>query len=209
MPPMPDTTRPPRVLFAAAEVVGFAKTGGLADVAGSLPRALAKRGLGTAVVMPLYHAVRTGSHQLTPTDITFTVPLGNRTVSGQLVRTTLPDSDVPVYLIEQPDLFERDDPHQGRGLYQYSTPDGRKHDYADNADRFIFLCRAIMDALPRLDGPFEILHCNDWQTGLLPAYLRELYGRQSHLNVRAYAGLHTLMTVHNIAYQGAFPAADM
>jgi starch synthase len=200
---------PPRVLFAAAEVVGFAKTGGLADVAGSLPRALAHRGIGTAVVMPLYHAVRTGGHQLTPTDVAFSVPIGGRTVAGRLVRTTLPDSDVPVYLVEQPELFERDDPHQGRGLYQYTTPDGRKHDYADNADRFIFFCRAVMEALPRLDGHFDVLHCNDWQTGLLPVYLRELYGRQSHFNVRAYAGLHTLMTVHNIAYQGAFPAAVM
>src|SRR5581483_10771375 len=98
-------TRPPRVLFAAAEVVGFAKTGGLADVAGSLPRALAKRGLTTAVVLPLYHAVRAGKHALTPTDITFTVPLGHRTLTGRLWRTTLPDSDVPAYLIEQAELY--------------------------------------------------------------------------------------------------------
>src|SRR5207248_6529069 len=108
---------PLRVLFAASEVVGFAKTGGLADVAGSLPRALAKRGLESAVVLPLYHAVRTGGHKLTPTDVTFTVPLGARVVTGRFVRTTLPDSDVPVYLVEQAELFERDDPHQGRGLY--------------------------------------------------------------------------------------------
>src|SRR5262245_60414397 len=203
------TTGPPRVLFAASEVVGFAKTGGLADVAGSLPLALANRGLTTAVVLPLYYAVRAGSHRLTPTDITFSVPLAGRTINGRLVRTTLPDSDVPVYLVEQPDLFERDDPHQGRGLYQYSTPDGRKHDYADNADRFIVFCRVILEALPRLDTRFDVLHCNDWQTGLVPCYLREMYGRQSHTNARAYAGLHTLMTVHNIAYQGAFPAAVM
>jgi starch synthase len=108
-----------------------------------------------------------------------------------------------------PGQFERDDPHQGRGLYQFAGPDGRKHDYSDNADRFIVFCRAVMDVLPRLDGPFTVLHCNDWQTGLLPCYLRELYGRQSHANARAYAGLHSLMTVHNIAYQGSFPASVM
>jgi starch synthase len=203
------TERPPRVLFAASEVVGFAKTGGLADVAGSLPRALAKRGVEIAVVLPLYHAVRTGPHQLTPTDITFGVPLGHRSIHGRFWRTMLPDSSVAVYLVEQAELFERDDPHQGRGLYQYTGADGRKHDYADNADRFIVFSRAIMEALPRLGGQFDVLHCNDWQTGLIPCYLRELYGRQSHLNARAYAGIHSLMTVHNIAYQGQFPASVM
>src|SRR6478752_1553431 len=151
------TAGPPRVLFAASEVVGFAKTGGLADVAGSLPRALAKRGIETAVVLPLYHAVRTGGQQLTPTDVTFSVPLGPRIVTGRFVRTTLPDSDVPVYLVEQAELFERDDPHQGRGLYQYTGPDGRKHDYSDNADRFIVFCRAVLEALPQFDAQFNVL----------------------------------------------------
>ena len=116
---------------------------------------------------------------------------------------------MPVYLVEQPDLFERDDPHQGRGLYQYTGADGKKHDYADNADRFIVFSRAIMEALPQLGTHFDILHCNDWQTGLIPCYLRELYARQSHRNARAYAGLHTLMTIHNIAYQGSFPESVM
>jgi starch synthase len=203
------TDRPPRVLFAASEVVEFAKTGGLADVAGSLPRALAKRGIEIAVFLPLYHAVRIGPHKLTPTDISFTIPVGHKSLHGRLMRTSLPDSDVPVYLVEQPELFERDDSSQGRGIYQFTGPDGRKHDYADNADRFIFFSRAIMEALPELGGRFDVLHGNDWQTGLIPCYLRELYGRQSHANARSYAGLHTLMTIHNIAYQGQFPAAVM
>src|SRR3954469_21041638 len=164
------TDRPPRVLFAASEVVGFATTGGPRDVAGSLPRALAKRGLETAVVLPLYHAVRVGGHKLTPTDITFPVPRGARVRTGRFVRTTLPDSDVPVYLVEQAELYERDDPHQGRGLYQYAPPHAPNPDYADNAARFIVFCRAVMDSLPRLDTHFDVLHCNDWQTGLLPCY---------------------------------------
>jgi starch synthase len=203
------TDRPPRVLFAASEVVGFAKTGGLADVVGTLPRALAKRGLEVAVVLPLYHAVRTGPHRLSPTDIRFSIPLAGRTITGQIWRTTLPESEVPVYLVEHAELFERDDPHQGRGLYQFTGPDGRKQDYADNADRFIVFSRAIMDALPHLGVNYDVLHCNDWQTGLIPCYLREMYGRQSHVNSRAYAGLHTLMTIHNIAYQGQFPGSIM
>jgi starch synthase len=202
-------TAAPRILFAASEVVGFAKTGGLADVAGSLPRALAKRGLEIAVVLPLYHAVRTGPHHITPTDVHFSLLLGNLAVQGRLCRTTLPDSEVPVYLVEQPDLLERDDPSQGRGLYQYTGPDGRKYDYADNADRFIVFSRAIMESLPQFGINYDILQCNDWQTGLIPCYLRELYTRQSHRNARAYAGLHSLMTVHNIAYQGSFPESVM
>src|SRR5213079_1539271 len=98
----------PRVLLASSEVVGFAKTGGLADVAGSLPRALAERGLHVAVVMPLYRCVRTGPHILRVTNAVFTIPLGHRSLPGRLWQTTLPDSDVPVYLVEQKELFERD-----------------------------------------------------------------------------------------------------
>ena len=79
-----------------------------------------------AIVLPLYHTIRTGRHTLTPTDIHFSVPLGNRSVAGRFWRTTLPDCDVPAYLVEQAELFERDDPHQGRGLYQYTGHDGRK-----------------------------------------------------------------------------------
>src|SRR5437763_3178608 len=109
--------RPLRVLFAASEVVGFAKTGGLADVAGSLPRALRERGHAVAVILPLYRAIRQ-RHPVTPTEIIFTIPLGHRFLPGRLWRTTLPDSDVPAYLVEQPELFERDDPAEGRGLYQ-------------------------------------------------------------------------------------------
>ena len=97
---MTTATRPLRVLFAASEVVGFAKTGGLADVAGSLPRALAKRGHHVAVVLPLYRAVRAGPHPLTPTNVVFTIPVGTRNLPGRLWRTTLPGSEVPVYLVE-------------------------------------------------------------------------------------------------------------
>jgi starch synthase len=205
----PTAAHPVRVLFAASEVVGFAKTGGLADVAGTLPLALAARGHRVAVILPLYRCIRTGPHQLRPTHAAFTIPLGVRSLSGRLWQSTLPDSDVPVYLVEQPELFERDDHAAGRGLYQFADADGRKHDYPDNAERYIFFCRAILEALPQLDVHFDILHCNDWQTGLVPVYLRELYGRQSHVNARAFAGVRTVMTIHNIAYQGQFPAATM
>ncbi len=206
---MSDSARRYRVLFAASEVAGFAKTGGLADVCAALPRALASRGHTVAVVMPLYFRVRRGPHALTPTGVIFTIPLVGRSLPGRLWRTTLPDSNVPVYLVEQPELFERDDPAHGNGLYQFAAPGGGKQDYGDNADRFAFFCRAVMESLPKLDAKPEILHCNDWQTGLLPVYLKELYGRSSHLHATAYHGIKTLLTIHNIAYQGNFPAGAM
>jgi starch synthase len=193
-----------RVLLAASEVVGFAKTGGLADVAGSLPRALARHGCECAVILPLYHCVRNGRIPLSPTGLGLSVPIGSRTVTGSLWRAALPESDVPVYLIEQADYFERDDPAHGRGLYQFTLPGGQKRDYPDNCERFIFFCRAVLESIRLLDFWPDVLHLNDWQTGLVPVYLREVYRQQSR-----YANIRTLFTIHNIAYQGQFWHWDM
>jgi starch synthase len=193
-----------RVLLAASEVVGFAKTGGLADVAGSLPRALARHGCECTVILPLYHCVRNGKIPIAPTGLALSVPVGNRMVSGSLWRATLPESDVPVYLVEQPDYFERDNAAHGRGLYQFTLPGGQKRDYPDNCERFIFFCRAVLESLRLLDYWPDVLHLNDWQTGLAPVYLRELYRQQE-----MYAGIRTLFTIHNIAYQGQFWHWDM
>ena len=193
-----------RVLLAASEVVGFAKTGGLADVAGSLPRALAQRGHDCAVILPLYRAVRSARVPISPTDHALSIPIGNRSVRGRLWRATLPDSNVPVWLIEQPEYFERDDPARGQGLYQFTTADGHKRDYPDNCERFIFFCRAVLEALPLMDYWPDVLHLNDWQTGLVPVYLAEEYRKRPR-----YGDIGTLFTIHNIAYQGSFWHWDM
>jgi starch synthase len=195
---------PHKLLLAASEVVGFAKTGGLADVAGSLPRALAKLGHECVVVLPLYRVARNGKVPIAPTGMTFSVPVGQRTVDGRLWRATLPDSDVPVYLVEQPEYFDRDDLAQGRSLYQFTLPTGQKRDYPDNCERFVFFCRAILESLRLLDFWPDVLHLNDWQTGLVPVYLRELYGGQ-----HGYNRVRTLLTIHNLAYQGQFWHWDM
>ena len=139
-----------RILLAASEVVGFAKTGGLADVAGFLPPALARRGLEVAVILPLYRCARAAPAAPEPTEYVFHVPVGPRTVAGRLWRSTLPDCGVPVYLVEQADYFERDDPALGRGLYQF-THGGGLRDYPDNCERFVFFCRAVLEALRALD----------------------------------------------------------
>src|SRR5262249_62342575 len=105
-----DSNRAVRCLLAASEVIGFAKTGGLADVAGSLPRALARRGIAARVVMPLYRSARFAPVPIEPTDYIFDVEIGQKTYDGRVCKSVLPGTDLPVYLIEQPHFFERDDP---------------------------------------------------------------------------------------------------
>ena len=161
-----------RVILVASEVVGFAKTGGLADVAGSLPRALAARGHDVAVVMPYYQAVRLGATRSTTLGEPFSVPLGNRSVGCQLHRATLPDSNVPIIFIDAPEYFNRDDAKSGLGLYQQLMPGGYRADYPDNAERFVFFCRAVLESIPRFGPMPDIIHANDWQTGLLASDAR-------------------------------------
>lgn len=192
------------IILTASEVVGFAKTGGLADVAAALPRAMARRGHTCAIILPLYRCARTGRIPCSPTGLAFEVPISNRKVAGTLWQATLPDSAVPVYLVEQPDYYERDDPAQGRGLYQFTLPGGQKRDYPDNCERFVFFNRAVLEALRLLDLWPDVLHANDWQTGLVPVYLKELYADRP-----AYARVRTLFTIHNVAYQGLFWHWDM
>ena len=188
-----------RVLVASSEVVGFAKTGGLADVAGALPRALARRGHQVAIVMPYYAAVRRAGVPVEKTGIALPVPMGDRVLACRLLRSRLPDCDVPVYLVEHPPFFERDDPTAGRGLYQQSMPGGYKSDYPDNAERFVFFCRAVLEAVPHLGFTPDVIHGNDWQTGLVPVYLNELYRTKP-----GYQRTRAVFTIHNIAYQGMF-----
>jgi starch synthase len=197
-----------KCLHAASEVAGFAKTGGLADVAGSLPVALKARGVDCAVVMPLYRACR--KQPLTPTEHRFRVPIGERVVEGRLWQSKLPDSDVPVYLIEQAEFFERDDPATGRGLYQFTNSAGETIDYTDNSARFGFFSRAILETIRLLNWWPDILHLHDWQTGLASVYLRELYQHHAKPELRGrYASIRTAFTIHNLAFQGTFAQVDV
>jgi starch synthase len=199
-----------RCLFAASEVAGFAKTGGLADVAGSLPNALAERGVDMAVILPLYRCVRTDAAALEPTDFSFTVSFGAQQFSSRLWRSKLPGSTVPVYLVEQADFFERDDPALGRGIYQFTGADGVRADYADNSLRYAFFSRAVLEAIRLLNFWPDVLHINDWQTGLVPVYLREIYRQSTRHELRQrYDKVRTLCTIHNLAYQGVFAQQEL
>jgi starch synthase len=198
------TGREHNLLLAASEVVGLAKTGGLADVAGALPRALARHGWECAVILPLYRCIRNGGVPLQSTGLELSIPIGHKKVSGALWQCFLPGSNVRVYLVEQKDYFERDDPALGRGLYQFTAPGGQKRDYADNCERFIYFCRAVLEAIRLLDLRPGLLHLNDWQTGLVPVYLKEIYRK-----LPGHGDIRTLFTIHNIAYQGQFWHWDM
>ena len=182
-----------KILLATSEAVPYAKTGGLADVCGSLPAALSRLGHQPALIMPAYRAVRYSGVPIEPMGIDFIVPIASKTVTGHLLSSKLPGSDVPVYLIEQDEYFDRDE--------IYGTSDG---DYIDNCERFVFFCRAVMESIRLLELDIDVLHANDWQTGLLPAYLNVEYRSRPR-----YQKIACLFTIHNMGYQGDFWHWDM
>lgn len=181
--PGAGTGRPLSVLFVASEVAPFRKTGGLADVTGSLPKALARRGLDVRVVTPLYAGMSWDEQERL--DGTLAVP----TYSGRLragVRLgRLPQSQVPVYFIEYHRFFDRP--------YLYGPPGDA---YDDNLERFAFLSRAALELCKAIGFTPDILHAHDWQTALVPVYSNTVeWGGPLH-------GCASVFTIHNLAYQG-------
>lgn len=181
------------ILIATSEAVPFAKTGGLADVCGALPIELARQGHSAAVILPAYRQTRYCGLRAEPLGIEFIVPIGSKTVTGHLLRSRLPGADVPVYLVQQDAYYDRPE------LYRQ---DG--DDYPDNCERFVFFCRAVMEAVRLLELDIDVIHANDWETGLVPAYLKIEYRL-----LPRYQRIATLFTIHNIAYQGNFWHWDM
>jgi len=154
-----------KVLLASSEVVPFAKTGGLADVAGSLPLALEECGVDARIIMPKYASVKVS---------------GDSTTIGK---------NVKVYFVENDDYFKR--------IELYGDKFG---DYKDNLDRFAFFSREILEKCKKEDFAPDIIHCNEWQTALVPVYLNTIYKYDPF-----FAKTKVLYTVHNLAYQGLFP----
>lgn len=174
-------------------MVPLAKTGGLGDVCGALPIALDAIGCRCTAFLPAYRSVLNSGLAIEPTSETFTVQIAGKHVACRLLKTALPHSGVTLYLIDQPQYYDRD------GLYS-----DRSGEYRDNCERFAFFCRATMDAVERLQLQPDIVHCHDWQTGLIPAYMRTGYNDFDWME-RA----KSLMTIHNLAYQGSFWHLDM
>ncbi len=185
----PDrASRPLSIVFATSEVVPFSKTGGLADVSAALPKALAKRGHNVAVFTPLYKHLDPVAMRLARRLQPLEVP--RRAKSQAKLNVTIWETRVEggatVFFLENDEMFGRD------GLYGYQD-----NDFIDNAERFAFFSRAIVEFARQFTMPIDIIHCNDWHTSLAPVFLDYYYEKE--LDSTA-----TVLTLHNLAYQGRF-----
>lgn len=170
-------------LFVASEAVPFIKTGGLADVAGALPLALQKQGVDARVVIPLYQDIPQGmKDQMTFVKVMW-VPLSWRSQYCGIFQAQV--EGVTYYLLDNQYYFGR------KGLYGYF----------DDGERFAFFAKAALELLMHIDFEPEIIHCNDWQCGLIPYYLNKFYREAG----KVYESLQAVFTIHNIQYQGVFP----
>ncbi|HLA68081.1 MAG TPA: glycogen synthase GlgA [Bacteroidota bacterium] len=187
-------SKPLNILFVSSEVEPFAKTGGLADVSSSLPKAIKESGHEIRIMMPRYRFISERKFKLH--DIIrlkdIPIPVGNSIELGNVKSSFISNlkDKVQVYFLDNEKFFGRD------GVYQ--SPVGKK-DYQDNDERFIFFCHGVIETLKRLGWQPDIIHCNDWQTGLIPAYLKTL-----HSGDPFFKNIKTVFTIHNMAYQGSF-----
>ncbi len=180
---MGDRPAPLKVLFVSSEVAPFAKTGGLADVSGALPRALRGRGIDARVVTPLYAGIDWDA--LERLEGAVPVPMWWGTAHAGVRLGTLPRSDVPIYFLEYHRYFDRP--------FLYGPP-GEAYD--DNVERFTFLSRGALELCKALNFLPDVIHANDWQTALVPVYVNTVeWARPLH-------GAGTVYTIHNMAYQG-------
>ena len=192
MPKVKEAKEPPvdemekmKILMVTPEVAPYVKVGGLADIVGSLPKALKESGHDVRVVCPLYGFLdpsRWKTH-----DRPLIVPMGAQVLYGGVVETVLPGSEVPVYFIDHRRFFDR---HE-----VYAGPWG---DHADNGERFSFFSRASLELCRFLNWIPDVFHCHDWTAGLLPVYLNTTQ-RSTELGACA-----TVMTIHNLKFQGIF-----
>lgn len=176
---------PVNILFASSEITPYAKTGGLGDVSSALPAELRRHGHSVSVVVPFYRDVRKNMPKLVKSPIELAFPLGRSIARGRVWQGTT-DKGVTLFAIQRDEFYDR--------THLYGNEDG---DYADNAARFAFFGKAVVELARHIDPVPEIIHVNDWQTGLIPAFVQS-----AHLPYK------TVLTIHNLAYQGNFPGFD-
>lgn len=170
-----------KVLYVASEALPFMASGGLGDVAGSLPQALRKRLIGARVVMPMYDTIKQELKDQMTFLTSFTVPVAWRRQYCGIFQAKA--GGVIYYFIDNQYYFKRD------GIYGYY----------DDAERFAFFSRAVLEMLQYIDFKPDIIHCNDWQSALVPVYYSTMYAQAS-----GYENIKTVFTIHNIQYQGTY-----
>jgi len=172
-----------KILFVSSEAVPYVKTGGLADVSSALPKELKKRGHDVRIILPKYNQIDFQKFNLEPGSITFEIP--NFYYEAEIEKIKEPFSELITYFVKCDPYYAREE------IY---------NDYEDNAERFIFFSKAALELLKYIDWKPDIIHCNDWQTGILPALLKNIYCQNP-----LYQNIWSLITVHNMTYQGVFP----
>ena len=187
------------ILFVSSEVDPFAKTGGLADVCSALPHMVKEMGQEVRVMMPRYGSISDRKFMIHNVIRLkeIPIPVGKEekltSINSSFIATI--KTKVQVYFLSNKEYFNRD------GLYASN----KTHvDFKDNDERFIFFCRGVLETLKRLGWQPDIIHCNDWQTGLIPAYMKTIYA-----NDPFYKNIKTIFTIHNLAYQGNFPESTL
>jgi starch synthase len=174
------------IAFAASECVPFSKTGGLADVVGALPRALAALGHQVSVYVPRYRQTKLTDPETVVASIT--IPYDDKYRFCSVV-TAGASAGIKFYFVDYPPYFDRE--------ALYGTAAG---DYPDNAERFAMFSRAVLEASKVLGVP-HVFHCHDWQSALIPVMLRTIYAEDP-----AFREVATVFTIHNMGYQGLFPS---
>src|SRR5260221_6037885 len=174
--------RPLRVLILAAEIVPFVKVGGLADVVGALPKSLQMLGHDVRLAMPRYGQVDPDRFKLSTMLDAVDVNMNSFREKAAVRRGSIGDG-IPVYMIDAPRYFDREN------IYGYT----------DDGERFILFCRAALEAMRALDWSPDIIHCNDWHTGIVPNWTHTIFRDDPF-----FADTATVYTIHNLAYQGIF-----
>lgn len=177
-----------KIVFVASEMVPFAKTGGLADVIGALTGEIQALGHEVIAFLPRYRAIDAHKLALKTAVENIEIQIGSEREKGKVMSYTL-SNGVKVYFIDHPEYYSREQ--------FYGTAQG---DYPDNDRRFIFFQRGVLEGLKALGFKSDIIHCHDWQTGLIPVYLKTLYAGDSF-----FKGTKSVFTIHNLGYQGNFP----
>ena len=181
-----------KILIASPEVVPFAKTGGLADVCGSLPKALAKLGHQVKVILPKYRMIDEEKYKLLEvrTEVSL-IPVGAKNIRVDVKSYNLPSSKVEYLFVVCDEYYDREELYKDRstGL-----------DYKDNDERFILFARGALEILRAIGWQPDVIHANDWQSALISAYLKTLY-----VDDPFFGHTKTIFSIHNLAYQGNFP----